>query len=154
MTVIYRFNVHAYRGTVAICHVSCINPAVICADYRTFSRWKKCFKCVLILFIGLHNIYNKIYCRFHGDDIRRVTWASGTTGWQKIFGWRAGSWIHALFTLILLTHKIMIMFCICVGTSGIVWTARFSLLSSKKRENEDNSGCKQWGGRSFNNNIY
>ena len=23
--------------------------------------------------------------------------------------------IHALFTLILLTHKIMIMFCICVG---------------------------------------
>ena len=25
------------------------------------------------------------------------------------------AWIHALFTLILLTHKIMIMFCICVG---------------------------------------
>ena len=34
--------------------------------------------------------------------------------------WLAGSacifaWIHALFTLILLTHKIMIMVCICVG---------------------------------------
>ena len=27
--------------------------------------------------------------RFHGDVIRRVTWASGTTGWQKTFGWRA-----------------------------------------------------------------
>ena len=57
--------------------------------------------------------------RFHGDVIRRVTWASGTTGWQKIFGWRAPrvffAWIHALFTLILLTHKIMIMFSICVG---------------------------------------
>ena len=25
------------------------------------------------------------------------------------------AWILALFTLILLTHKIMIMFCICVG---------------------------------------
>ena len=34
--------------------------------------------------------------------------------------WLAGyacifAWIHALFTLILLTHKIMIMFCICMG---------------------------------------
>ena len=34
--------------------------------------------------------------------------------------WLAGSacifaWINALFTLILLTHKIMNMFCICVG---------------------------------------
>ena len=29
------------------------------------------------------------YRRFHGDVIRRVTWASGTTGWQKTFGWRA-----------------------------------------------------------------
>ena len=26
------------------------------------------------------------------------------------------------------------------GTSGIVWMARFSLLSSKKMENEENSG--------------
>ena len=24
--------------------------------------------------------------RFHGDVICRVTWASGTTGWQKIVG--------------------------------------------------------------------
>ena len=55
--------------------------------------------------------------RFHGDVICRVTWASGTTGWQKMFVWWACilAWIHALFTLILLTHKIMIMFCICVG---------------------------------------
>ena len=29
---------------------------------------------------------------------------------------------------------------LCGGTSGIVWTARFSLLSSKKIENEENSG--------------
>ena len=63
------------------------------------------------------------YTRFHGDVIRRVMWASGTTGWQNIF-WLAGSactfaWIHTLFTLILLTHKIMIMFCICVG--GYLW---------------------------------
>ena len=28
------------------------------------------------------------YRRFHGDVICRVTWASGTTGWQKIFGRR------------------------------------------------------------------
>ena len=47
--------------------------------------------------------------------------------------------------------------CLCGGTSGIVWTARFSLLS-QKMENEENwlnaFSCKQWGGRSFNNNIY
>ena len=29
---------------------------------------------------------------------------------------------------------------LCGGTSGIVWTARFSLLSSKKIENEEKSG--------------
>ena len=29
---------------------------------------------------------------------------------------------------------------LCGGTSGIVWTARFSLLSSKKMENEENFG--------------
>ena len=29
---------------------------------------------------------------------------------------------------------------LCGGTSGIVWTVRFSLLSSKKMENEENSG--------------
>ena len=29
---------------------------------------------------------------------------------------------------------------LCGGTSGIVWTARFSLLSSQKIENEENSG--------------
>ena len=33
--------------------------------------------------------YTIRYRRFHGDVIRRVTWASGTTGWQKTFGWRA-----------------------------------------------------------------
>ena len=48
---------------------------------------------------------------------------------------------------------------LCGGTSGIVWTVRFSLLSSKKMENEENwlnaFSCKQWGGRRFNNNnIY
>ena len=33
-------------------------------------------------------------------------------------------WIHALFAFILLTtHKIMILFCIVVGTSGIVCMA-------------------------------
>ena len=52
---------------------------------------------------------------------------------------------------------------LCGGTSGIVWTARFSLLSSKKWKTKKplvecvqtsvvNSQC-QWGGRSFNNNI-
>ena len=29
---------------------------------------------------------------------------------------------------------------LCGGTSGIVWTACFSLLSSKQMENEENSG--------------
>ena len=29
---------------------------------------------------------------------------------------------------------------LCGGTSGVVWTACFSLLSSKKMENEENSG--------------
>ena len=29
---------------------------------------------------------------------------------------------------------------LCGGTSDIVWTVRFSLLSSKKMENEENSG--------------
>ena len=29
---------------------------------------------------------------------------------------------------------------LCGGTSGIVWTVRLSLLSSKKMENEENSG--------------
>ena len=28
---------------------------------------------------------------------------------------------------------------LCGGASGIVWTAHFSLLSSKKKENEENS---------------
>ena len=41
-------------------------------------------------------------------------WESGTIGWQKIFGWRGSAcifaWIYALFTLILLTHKIMIKY--------------------------------------------
>ena len=47
---------------------------------------------------------------------------------------------------------------LCGGTAGIVWTVRFSLLSSKKMENEENwlnaFSYKQWGGRRFNNNIY
>ena len=29
---------------------------------------------------------------------------------------------------------------LCGGTSGIAWTVRFSLLSSNKMENEENSG--------------
>ena len=48
---------------------------------------------------------------------------------------------------------------LCRGTSGIVWMARFSLLSSKKNGKRrklwlNAFSCKQWGGRSFNNNIY
>ena len=48
---------------------------------------------------------------------------------------------------------------LCGGTSGIVWTACFSLLSSKKNGKRrklwlNGFSCKQWGGRSFNNNIY
>ena len=39
---------------------------------------------------------------------------------------------------------------LCGGTSGIVWTVRFSLLSSKKMQNEENwlnaFSCKQWAG--------
>ena len=60
--------------------------------------------------------------------------------------WLAGSacnfaWIHALFTLILLTHKIMIMFCICVGVP-LALCGRFVLVCyhPKKMENEENSG--------------
>ena len=52
--------------------------------------------------------------------------------------------IQYLFAFILLTHKIMILFYISVllvlDTLGIVWTARFILLPSKKRENEEKSG--------------
>ena len=52
--------------------------------------------------------------------------------------------IQSLFAFILLTHKIMILFYIGIllvrGTLGIVWTARFILLPSKKTENEDKSG--------------
>ena len=36
---------------MATCHGSCIHPrrgAIICADYHTFSRRKRCFKCVII----------------------------------------------------------------------------------------------------------
>ena len=52
--------------------------------------------------------------------------------------------IQSLFAFILLTHKIMILFYIAIllvrGTLGIVWMARFILLPSKKRENEEKSG--------------
>ena len=48
---------------------------------------------------------------------------------------------------------------LCGGTSGVVWTACFSLLSSKKKGKQrklwlNAFSCKQWGGRRFNNNIY
>ena len=36
-------------------------------------------------------------------------------------------------------HCIALVY-LCGGTSGIVWTARLSLLSSKTIENEENSG--------------
>ena len=39
--------------------------------------------CQLYAIQSLHTTSNR---RFHGDVIRRVTWSSGTTGWQKIFG--------------------------------------------------------------------
>ena len=35
------------------------------------------------------DMFVDIYRRFHGDVTRRVTWPSGTTGWQKICGLRA-----------------------------------------------------------------
>ena len=46
---------------------------------------------------------------------------------------------------------------LCGGTSGVVWTACFSLLSSKKNGKRrklwlNAFSCKQWGGRRFNNN--
>ena len=44
-------------------------------------------KCCITLITS--NVVSNVYRRFHGDVIRRVTWASGTTGWQKTFGWRA-----------------------------------------------------------------
>ena len=47
--------------------------------------------------------------------------------------------IQSLFAFILLTHKIMILFYIGI-LLGIVWTARFIVLPSKKTENEDKSG--------------
>ena len=60
--------------------------------------------------------------------------------------WLVGSacifaWIHALFTLILLTYKIMIMFCICVGVP-LALCRRLVLVCyhPKQMENEDNSG--------------
>ena len=52
--------------------------------------------------------------------------------------------IQSLFAFILLMHTIMILFYIAIllvrDTLGIVWTARFILLPSKKRENEEKSG--------------
>ena len=52
--------------------------------------------------------------------------------------------IQSLFAFILLTHRIMILFYIAIllvrGTLGIVWKARFILLPSKKKENEEKSG--------------
>ena len=46
--------------------------------------------------------------------------------------------IQSLFAFISLTHKIMILF--CIGKLAIVWTARFILLPSKKRKNEEKYG--------------
>ena len=40
--------------------------------------------------IQLAGVVNFVFnYRFHGDVTRRVTLLSGTTGWQKILGWRA-----------------------------------------------------------------
>ena len=68
------------------------------------------------------------------------------------------AWIHALFTFILLTHNIMIMFytgveylCNCVRLVLICYHPK----KGKRRKLWLNVvSCKQWGGRSFNNNIY
>ena len=51
---------------------------------------------------------------------RRVTWSSGTAGWQKIVvGLRVYfAEIQSLFAFILLTHKIMILICIGAGYIG------------------------------------
>ena len=61
--------------------------------------------------------------------------------------------IQSLFAFISLIHKIMILFCIGAGTLRIVWTARFILLPSKKKEKRrkiwlNAFSCKQWGRRS------
>ena len=77
----------------------------------------------------------KVCRRFHGDVIGRVTWASGTTGWQKIFGWRAPRVFCLDSCLVYINiahtqdHDYVLYLCGGRPTSGILWTARFSLLS-------------------------
>ena len=50
------------------------------------------------------------------------------------------AWIHALFTSVLLTHKIMIMLCICVGVSLALCGLLVIVCYHQKKENEENSG--------------
>ena len=64
--------------------------------------------------------------------------------------------IHSLFAFILLTHKIMIMFCIGAGYIGHCVGGSFYVViiqrKGKRRKLWLNVvSCKQWGGRSFNN---
>ena len=58
--------------------------------------------------------------------------------------------IHSLFAFILLTNKIMIMFCIGAEYIEHCSDGWFYFFIIQKRENEDNFGlnafsCKQWG---------
>ena len=81
--------------------------------------------------------------RFHGDVIRRVTWSSGIPGWQKICCCRASRVFcrDSIFVCIHFTHiqdddfVIHVYIVLVRGTLGIVWTACFICLSSKKMEN-------------------
>ena len=48
--------------------------------------------------------------------------------------------IQSLFAFILLTHKIMILFCIGAGYIGHCVDGSFYLVTIQKRENEEKSG--------------
>ena len=106
-----------------------------------------------------------LYRRFHGDVIRRVTWASAPLVGKRFLagGLRVYFCLDSCLVYINFAHTQdhdYVLY-LCGGTSGVGWTACFSLLSSKKMENEEKLwlnafSCKQcqWGGRRFNNNIY
>ena len=59
----------------------CMNDAIV-----IFLKYSTIIVAVADLSFRMASLHHR---RFHGDVIRRVTWASGTTGWQKIFRWRA-----------------------------------------------------------------
>ena len=74
--------------------------------------------------LDIHSMKNTIVISYHCNDItRRVTWSSGSSGWQNVFVWRALRYfvgIRSLFAFTLLTYKIMVLFGIGVGYIGIV----------------------------------